>query len=934
MKLPSVSSRWLLVLLIAVGAAGLWLVPAGMAADAKSDDQSISKIAAGLYEGIRTETLPNGLRVYVKAIPNATTVTTMVAYRVGSCDEDKEFTGLSHYLEHLMFKGTDKIQPGDIDRLTLRKGGANNAYTTEDYTNYHFDFAAEHWEVPLRIEADRMRNLRIDARHEFEQEKGAVCAELDRNEDRPWDLELKLILPLLFGTKAPYGHPVIGERKHVHAATAEVIKAYYDKWYHPNNAVLVVVGGIDPDKVLAKIKELFGPILKKELPPRKPEMPSERKGPLKKDFASKFFQPRLLLGYNTCKTGDPDYYALDVIQAVLSGGRTSRLYKQLIEGEEIASSADASNNSGRYPGWFSVQVELVGGKKLAQAEKLVLAELDRLRKEPVSAAELKRVKQQLVASVVFNRESVHGLADDIARNVTVNDLDFLKNYLTKVTAVTPEDVQRVARKYFDPQQRVVIYSEFKGKKDDVEPKGGGGGFGFSAPGGRHGRVQASRLHYDKEVSGANFSLEAAKRVELPNGLTLLLFENRRLPIVVAEALVKDVRLYEPAAKSGVATLVGRLLDEGTAKHKGPEIAELIEDTGGALSFSSAGGSVKVLTPYRKLGLGLLFECLSEPTFPADAFNRQREQLLSEIEEAETKPDTRAAKEYRALVYGKHPFGRLASGTTKTVGALKPEDCKAFHKQVFVPNNTVVAVVGDFDSKQVIEEIKELTANWKKAPLEKPAVPPVVMPEKFAQKVITMPDAAQLAFYMGHPGIRRNNPDYYKLLVMDYVLGTGPGFTDRLSAAIRDRKGLAYTVRANISSGAGEEPGLFTCYVGTEPKNFAEVKAIFLKELNRIRDEPPTKNEVTDAKDYLLGSLPFEFQSNADIAGHLLGVERYGLGLNYLDIYKKAVAAVTPEDVQAVAKKYIDPKRLVLVVAGAVDDSGKPLGKLPAPKEKP
>jgi zinc protease len=931
MKLSSVSSRWLLVLVSAAAATGLWLAPAGIGADAKTDDQAISKIAAGLYDDIRTETLPNGLRVYVKAVANATTVTTMVAYKVGSSDEDKEFTGLSHYLEHLMFKGTEKIFPGDIDRLTLRKGGANNAYTTEDNTIYHFDFAAEHWEVPLRIEADRMRNLRIDARHEFEQEKGAVCAELDRNEDRPWDLELKTILPLLFGAKAPYGHPVIGERKHVHAATAEVIKAYYDKWYHPNNAALVVVGGIDADKVLAKIKELFGPLPKKELPPRKPEVPSPRKGPIKKDFASKFFQPRLLLGYNTCKTGDPDYYALDVIQAVLSSGRTSRLYKKLIEGEEIASSADASNNSGRYPGWFSVQVELVGGKKLDQAEKLVLAELDRLRKEPVSAAELKRVKQQLVASVVFGRESVHDLANDIARNVTVNDLDFLKNYLTKVTAVTPEDVHRVARKYFDPEQRVTIYSEFKGKKDDVEPKGGGGGLGFSTPAGRRAGGQASRLNSDKEVSGANFSLEAAKRVELPNGLTLLLFENRRLPIVVAEALVKDVRLYEPATKSGVATLVGRLLDEGTTKHKGPEIAELIEDTGGALSFSSGGGSVKVLTPYRKLGLSLLFECLSQPTFEAEAFNRQREQLLAEIEDAETKPDARAAKEYRSLVYGKHPFARYA--TTKSVSALKPEDCRAFHKQVFVPNNTVVAVVGDFDSKQVTEEIKELTANWKKAPLTRPTVSPAVMPEKFTQKVVTMPEAKQLAFYMGHPGIRRNNPDYYKLLVMDYVLGTGPGFTDRLSAAIRDRKGLAYTVRANITSGAGEEPGLFTCYVGTEPKNFAEVKGIFLKELNRIRDEAPANNEVTDAKDYLLGSLPFEFQSNADIAGHLLGVERYGLGLNYLDTYKKAVAAVTPEDVQAVAKKHIDPKHLVLVVAGAVDDAGKPLDKLPPPKEK-
>src|SRR5262245_40226332 len=227
----------------------------------KADAQKEARqTAERLYDGIQVHTLDNGLKVYLKPVPGAATVTTMVAYRVGSSDEDLDSTGLAHYLEHLLFKGTDKLFPGDIDRQTLRSGGANNAYTTDDYTVYHFDFASEYWEVPLKIEADRMRNLRIDEKHEFQQEKGAVTAELDRNEDRPWDLEEKAILPLLFGKLAPYGHPVIGEREHVRGATAEIIKRHYDKWYHPNNAVLVVCGGFDADKVFARIKELFGPI--------------------------------------------------------------------------------------------------------------------------------------------------------------------------------------------------------------------------------------------------------------------------------------------------------------------------------------------------------------------------------------------------------------------------------------------------------------------------------------------------------------------------------------------------------------------------------------------------------------------------------------------------------------------------------------------------
>src|SRR5882672_10116847 len=191
---------------------------------AKADANIAAKSVAQLYDGIRTETLPNGLKVYLRPIPESPVVTLMVAYKVGSADEDLDSTGLSHYLEHLMFKGTEKIAPGDIDRLTLQNGGANNANTSEDMTVYHFDFAADRWEAALDVEADRMRNLRIDEKHEFQQEKGAVIEELDMNEDQAWDLEQKIILPILFGPKAPYGHPIIGEKAHVREATAEVIK--------------------------------------------------------------------------------------------------------------------------------------------------------------------------------------------------------------------------------------------------------------------------------------------------------------------------------------------------------------------------------------------------------------------------------------------------------------------------------------------------------------------------------------------------------------------------------------------------------------------------------------------------------------------------------------------------------------------------------------
>jgi zinc protease len=800
-------------------------------------------------------------------------------------------------------------------------------------TVYHFDFAADRWTRALEIEADRMQNLRIDARHEFEQEKGAVINELMRDEDVPWDLEAKAILPVLFGDKNPYGHPVIGERAHVRGATAEVIKSHYDKWYHPNNASLVIVGGFDPDKVLAKVKELFGPIPRAELPPRKPVTPPDRTGPVRLDMRSKFEVPRLLFGYNTVRSADPDNVALSALEGILSNGKTSRLYKKLVEGEEVASDIGASNASGRYPGWFQLQVELLKGQDPDKIEKLVLAEIQRLADEPVSAAELKRVQEGILSGAVFGRESVHGLADSIARGVTTNDLEYLRTFLPRIMAVTPADVQRVAKKYLDPQKRVVVRS-LPGAGRET-----GAGAGASAPevaatktlaaatGGRSHAARSSESGMSEALS-----LKQARRVELPNGLVLLLLENHRLPLIVAEAAVKNVRLLEPQGQDGLATLTGLLLDDGgTTNHTGPQIAELIEDVGGALSLSAGGGSVRVLTPHRKLGLSLLFECLSKPAFAKDAFARDRKRQLSAILEAETQPDSRASRTFQAEVYGKHPFGRPALGTRASVEKLTPADCAAFHAKAFSPDNTIVAVVGDFDSRQVEEEIKALTADWKKAAVEVPTPPAVDKPAAFTQTVLTMPEAAQLHFYLGHVGIRRNDPDYYKLLVMDNVLGTGPGFTDRLSARLRDREGLAYTVRANITDSATTEPGTFTCYIGTDNDNFDRVKAEFMEELNRIRDQTPSQQEVEDAKAYLLGSLPFKVSTSANVATQLLAIERYGLGLNYLDDYRKAVAAVTPQDVQDVARKHIDPTRMVLVAAGAVSKDGKPMTKLPPPK---
>jgi zinc protease len=904
-----------------------------LAAPAFADD-AILKTAQSLYDGVSTETLPNGLRVYLKPVPGSQIVSTMVAYKVGSADEELDQTGLSHYLEHLMFKGTAKLKPGDIDRMTQKNGGQNNAYTTEDMTVYHFDFAADRWKIGLAIEADRMRNLRIDEEHEFEQEKGAVISELDNGEDQPWELEQKKILPLLFGAKAPYGHPVIGEKAHVRNATAAIIKAHYDRWYHPNNAAIVIAGDFDAAEAIAEIRKLFGPIPKTKLPERK-TVPNAgpRKEIARVRMTSKFESPRLLFGFNTVTENDADAPVLDVLSQAFAGGRTSRLYRRLIEDDGTCTQALAAHMSGRYPGWFDLQLELAKDD-FAAVEGVVFEELKKLAETGLTEAELKRAKRGIVAAHIFSHESIHELADTIARGVVAYDMDYVKGYLVKLDKITNADLMRVAKKYLIDAKPAIVESVPKkepGKepaKSQVSPSRPKSD-SHAATGRRD--VRLARDVAKPKFGG--FSLGDAKTVDLENGMRVLLLENHRLPVVVVDAAVRRVRTYEPADQVGLAALMGDLMQEGTTTRDSRKIAESIEDSGGSLFVGMSGGFVKVLSPDTELGLDLLFDCLMNPLFDKAEIDAKREQILLNLAEEEKKPEERANRLLLAEIYGKHPLGRPLA-VPAVLPTLKAKDLRKFHKQVFGPNNTVVAVVGDFDSAKMIAGLKKRTADWKRAKLPRVSIEAPKFRETATQKIVSDPDAAQLNVMFGHLGISRNNPDYYKLLVMDNVLGTGPGITDRLSVNLRDRKGLAYSVSARIAAFAGEDPGTFTGYIGTFPDKFNEVKEGFLSEIKRIREEVPSKDEVENAKLYLTGSLPFGMTTCEQAAGLLQSINRYNLGANYLRDYVKAIQGVTPEEVRDVAKKYLHPDRLTLIAVGPVDSAGKAL-KLPEKStEKP
>jgi zinc protease len=287
---------------------------------------------------------------------------------------------------------------------------------------------------------------------------------------------------------------------------------------------------------------------------------------------------------------------------------------------------------------------------------------------------------------------------------------------------------------------------------------------------------------------------------------------------------------------------------------------------------------------------------------------------------------RAELAFFKRVYGRHPFGRSSYGSEKTLELLNSEAAREFHQTVFIPNNVILVIAGDFDPKTIVDDITRRTANWKKSELPKLNLPPPLPRTRFVEELITLPDSAQLNIYMGQLGIRRSDPDYYKLLVMDHILGIGTGFTDRLSSKLRDRNGLAYEVTASITESAGEEPGVFKAYVGTYPDTLAEVKKMLLDEITRFRKDGPTDEEVAEARNYLIGSFAFRLATMHDVADELTHLERFDLGFDYYQRFRQEIVNVSAADVKAVAQKHLDPERMVFVAAGPIDRSGKALKK--------
>ena len=899
-----------------------------------------AKAPPPITAGVVKQTLPNGLRVLVLPRHTAPVVTTMMWYRVGSKDELPGATGLAHFLEHLMFKGTQKLKKGEIDRITYQNGGNNNAFTFNDYTAYEFNFPKQTWKVALSIEADRMRNCSFNAK-EFDAERQVVMEERRIGEDEPSQQFSEQLNTMSF-VAHPYRNPVIGWMADLKRVSRDEVYAFYQQYYRPSNATLVITGDVTPEEAFATARAAFQAVPALPAPQRRSVIePPPSNGTRRLTVSLPTQVARFAASVHVPTRSNPDVYALDVLQYALTEGKLSRLYQRLVDKGQLAADVDSGLGIYQQAGEFSIYANARDGVGLDRIEHAIWEENRRLASEPLSAAELERAKNQFYADWIHGLDTANSLATVIGEADALGGHEYLNTLLARVQAVSAADVQRVARTYLREDRSVVGYllPAVAGGRGQGSAAGRvhGPGFGVQEGVGRSPGVNPayrtlgagrwalgnaccarSRAEGGAVVAGTFAHLSPTEKV-LPNGLRLILLEKHDLPTVTLSARVNAGAYQDPASEAGLAAMVARMLDEGTGTRSNAEISAALEQVGA--TFSAAAGrenssaTLQSLSRYTTELLPLYAELLASPSFPAERLEQERSRTLVELKEEEDDAATVARKAFSRLVYGDHPASRPATGTEATVRAFTRDALEHYHERYYRPDAVTLVAVGDFHTAELLPRLTEVFGAWKaEGRAEKQALPAVVRQQEVRSERLTM-DKAQTQIVLGHLGVTRASPDYLALKVLDTILGegVGGGFTARIPYQLRDVQGLAYGVGSSITRSAAKEPGLFVAALGTEPKNEQKAVAALLAEIRKIRAAPVTVIELKEAESYLAHSYVFDFQTNVQLAGYLDAVQYYGLGYNYRREFVERIGKITQADVLRVAQKYLDPQHYTLVV---------------------
>lgn len=821
--------------------------------------------------------LENGLTLIVREDHSAPVVSAQAWCKAGSVDEGKWLgAGLSHTLEHMLFKGTTTRGPGRIDQEVQEAGGNMNAYTSFDRTVYWINVPNTGARTAIDILCDIAQNATLPP-EELAKEKQVILREMDMNQDDPHRRSSRRLFETAY-TTSPYRYTVIGYPDIFEAVQREDVLAYYREKYAPNNLFLVVTGDIRTAEVEEQVRQAFKGVKARPLPPT--VLPAEPRQIAPREVVEE--APIEMAHFHVCwhipDLRDPDVPLLDILATLLGTGHSSRLYQEVREKQGLVHSVDAWTYSPGKAGLLGLSA-MTEAQQYEPALAAMMAEIERMKAELVAAAELAKAVKQFTAGTLASRKTMHGQAQDLGGCwMAVSDLNFSERYLAAIKQATPEDLRRVARHYLTPENRT-LYA--------LLPKGASAA-----------QAAAADARCDQEV----------QKIVLPNGLRLLVKEDHRLPFVEIRSVFQGGVLSDTPEKSGRALLMAKLLVKGTRRRTAGQIATEIESVGGSLDSyggnNSFGVNAEVLSSDFGLGLDLLAEVILDPVFPAEVLELEKQMQLATIKAQRDQLLQSAAKGMRRALFGNAAYGLETQGTEESVPGIQVEDLRAAWRELAIPNNCVLAIYGDVHTPDVKVAVEKAFGGWAAgAPVF--AQLPVVAPLSGIQRVIEEREKNQAVLLVGFRGVDLHHPDRFALeLLQESCSDLG----SRLFLRIRENLGLAYYVGAQ--NFLGLVPGYFAFYAGTTPEKAALVEAELLQEAALLARDGLTEAELRRAKAKLIGQKKIARQDLGSYAMTTALDELYGLGYANTESENARFEAVTMDDLKEAARRYLTPNQLV------------------------
>jgi len=856
-------------------------------------------------ETVLRHTLKNGLRVVIIRNPLAPVVTTEMNYLVGSNEAPKDFPGMAHAQEHMMFRGSPGLSADQLADITAAMGGDFDADTRQMVTQYYFTVPAEDLDVALHIEAIRMQGV-LDTQGLWSKERGAIEQEVASDLSNPQYVFYKKLLAEMF-KETPYAHDALGTRPSFDKTTGAMLQKFHQDWYAPNNAILVIVGKVDPKKTLAEVEKLYGNIPSKILPPR----PVFNLQPVKQDTlyqTTDLPYGLAIISYRMPGTDSPDYAASQVLSDVLSNHR-GKLYSLVPEGKALYTAFSVNGLRKAGIGFtFAVFPKGANAKMLLSEVSSVLASELKTGVNPDLVAAAKRDE---ISSFEFQKNSVSGLASVWSDALAVEGRQSPSEDLDAIKKVTVDDVNRVARKYLDTNHAIFVILTPQSSGKPISHKGFGGKESFAPK-----NLKAVKLPDWAEKAMGRLvvpkSIVNPVDYTLPNGIKLIVQPELISNTVSVYGRIKNQPdLETPKDQEGVDDILDQLFEYGTKTLNRIQFQKALDDIG---ADESAGNSfsLNVLANHFDQGVKLLADNELNPALPARAFMIVQHQTAATVAGQLQSPDYLFGRAiHKALLPKGDPA--LRHETPASVMSLNLQDVSNYYQHVFRPDLTTIVVIGNITPEKAKTVIEKYFGSWK-ATGKKPNVELSPVPLN-KSTTVSVPDASRVqdkVVLAENLGITRSNPDRYALAVGNHVLG-GAFYATRLYHDLRENAGLVYYVSSSFN--IGKHRSDYVVNFACDPPNVSKAKAIVARDLKQMQNEEVTPKELRQAKSLLLREITLSESSINAIARGLLNRSLEGLPLDEPTVAAKHYVSLTASQVKSAFVKWIDTGNLIQVTEG-------------------